>query len=441
MRRSILAFSLGLLGVAACGGSSDNGSADMASSLPNFGALARGGYLMKGLVDCAGCHTSDPTKLFAGGNKFDLDNDGHYVYSRNLTPDPKTGLKLTEEQFLTVMRTGEDFHHPGTILMVMPWANYRWMSTDDLKAIYAVLQQLPAVENEVPDSNKGPFATVAPIPFPKTYNEGEEVRPLPPEEGPDPFDPTKTAPVPDPGHAVRGAAIVPLAYQKMPGFFSRTAAEQASFGRGAYLVNAGVCSECHTNRGGYSRVIELGADFLKVPPDYFLTGGTVFAVPPSLNPVLKQTRTMAANLIGPSGFFNEPGMTYLKFAAVIQTMSHADDDPPMPLGFPMPASSLRTLSADDLLDIYTYLKILAEEYDRSKQVDKVTQSYARYCTGQSDCGPTETCFVDASSDKKVNNQCVGRACESDDDCDACQKCSAKACVQPSADDACLRTGR
>lgn len=414
----------------------------MGGELPSFGQLGRGSYLLKALTDCGGCHTADPTKVFGGGNKFPIDAEGHFVYSRNLTSDPTTGMTLTEEQFIEVMRTGADFHNPGQVLLVMPWPNYRWMTTDDLKAIYQVLKFLPPVVNAVPNDDKGVAALGTPVPFPSDYNDGEETRRLPAETSQVPLGPPNTqTPIPDPGNAVRGAAIHPLSYAKMPNFFKRTAAEQASFGRGSYLATAAACNDCHTNKDGLSRSFTPGPDFLRVPADAYLTGGTVFAVPPPLNPVLKQTRTMGSNLIGSSGFFNEPDMTFLLFAEIIQTMTHADDTPPLGIGWPMPADHFRNLSESDLLDIYTYMKILAEDYDHTGQLDKITQDQARYCTTSAECANGETCFVDASADKVVNNQCVGKSCSSDDDCDACQTCDSGACAAPSPAAACLSKGR
>jgi mono/diheme cytochrome c family protein len=436
VRRRWLAGGLVMaLGHAGC--SSDQPAA---SSVDLFG-ISRGAYLVGDLIDCGGCHTSDPTKPFGGGVKFPVDSAGHYVYSRNLTSDPKTGLKLTEDEFVKALQTGEDFTNHGQALLVMPWPNFRWMATDDLKALYAFLKALPPVDNAVPPDNKGPAGMQGPVPLPAQYNEGEEARPLPPQTAPVPLAPPGTpTDVPDPDHAVRGAAIMPLSYAKMPNFYKRTAEEQAAFGRGSYLVNAAVCSDCHTNKGGSSRSFAPGPDFLKIPADSYLIGGATFSVPGPLNPLLKQTRTMSANLIGTSGYFNEPKTTYLSFAAIIDAMAHVDDSPPLPIGWPMPADHFRKLATGDLSDIYTYMKILAEDYDHTGQTDKSTQGQARYCTGNADCQAGETCFVDPSASKTVNNQCVGKACMDDSECGACQKCAASTCQPPAASDACLATG-
>jgi hypothetical protein len=43
-------------------------------------------------------------------------------------------------------------------------------------------------------------------------------------------------------------------------------------------------------------------------------------------------------------------------------------------------------------------------------------------------------------DPTIGNECVGRACMADADCDACQTCDAGACVAPTPDSACLQSG-
>jgi len=425
-----------MLGCAGCSSSSSpSGVTGTATGDP-----AQGEYLVTALIDCAACHTSDPTKPFAGGTQFPIDNAGHFVYSRNLTPDPATGLKLTEDQFIQALQTGEDFTNHGQALLVMPWPNLRWMTTDDLKALYAFLQGLPPVSNAVPADNKGPAGAQGPVPLPTTYNEGEEPRPLPPVNSPDPLGPPGApTTTPDPGNAVRGAAILPLAYAKMPNFANRTPEEQASFGRGSYLVNAAACSDCHTNKNGSSRNMTPGSSFLQIPADSYLIGGATFSDPTALNTVLKQTRSMSQNLIGKAnGYFGSH--TYLQFASEIDAMAHTDNNPPLSMGWPMPADLFRNLREQDLIDIYTYMRILAEDYDHTAQADKATQDPARFCKSNSDCQSGQTCSVDSSSSKTVNNQCLTKTCATDADCDACQTCTNKSCAAPSASSSCLTSG-
>lgn len=75
------------------------------------------------------------------------------VYAANLTPDDETGIgRWSEDEFLRAMRSGQ---HRGDaaarpILPPMPWMNLAGQSDDDLRAIFAYLQSVPALHNEVP---------------------------------------------------------------------------------------------------------------------------------------------------------------------------------------------------------------------------------------------------------------------------------------------------
>jgi hypothetical protein len=404
-------------------------------------AVSRGAYLVGSLIDCGGCHTSDPSAPFGGGTQFPIDDAGHYVYSRNITTDPATGMTLTQDQFVEMMQTGKDFRNPGQSLLVMPWPNFRWMTVGDLQAIYQFLQVLPTASNAVPADNKGPLASQGPVPLPTEYNEGEETRPLPPTNSPDPLGaPDASTATPDPGNAVLGAAILPLAYAKMPNFYNRTPEEQASFGRGSYLVNAAACGECHTNVNGNSRSVTPGPTYLQIPAAAYLIGGTTYSVPPTLNTVLGETRSMSQNLVGAmNGYFNDP-TTYESFLDEITALAHTDDANPLPLGWPMPADLFRTLAEQDLIDIYTYMKILTEDYDHTGQADTATQDPARYCTTAAQCQSGQTCFVDSSSAKTVNNQCLTSKCMVDSDCNTCQTCTNNTCQAPAATSTCITQG-
>jgi hypothetical protein len=73
-------------------------------------------------------------------------------FTRNLTPDTATGLgSWTEDIFIKAIRTGKDMGEGRDILPPMPWPEYRNMSDADLKAIFAYLKSLPAIDNAVPD--------------------------------------------------------------------------------------------------------------------------------------------------------------------------------------------------------------------------------------------------------------------------------------------------
>jgi mono/diheme cytochrome c family protein len=75
------------------------------------------------------------------------------VYSANLTPDKETGLgNWSEQMFVNAMRKGLHMGVEGRpILPPMPWPEVRNLTDEDLKAVFAFLQSIPAVHNPVPD--------------------------------------------------------------------------------------------------------------------------------------------------------------------------------------------------------------------------------------------------------------------------------------------------
>lgn len=73
-------------------------------------------------------------------------------FTRNLTPDQATGLgSWTEEMFINTIRRGKHQGEGRDLLPPMPWPNYAQATDDDLKAIFAYLQSIPAIDNAVPD--------------------------------------------------------------------------------------------------------------------------------------------------------------------------------------------------------------------------------------------------------------------------------------------------
>jgi len=138
--------------------------------------IGYGSYLVNAASDCAGCHSS-AAGFLAGGSPFALDRNGHVVFARNLTPDPMTGMHLTEDQFVEALRTGRDFH-PGSagMMVVMPWLFFRWAGDGDLRAIYAYLRAIPPASNAVPPDAKAGLGLPPAIPFSGTYDEGDVAR-------------------------------------------------------------------------------------------------------------------------------------------------------------------------------------------------------------------------------------------------------------------------
>ena len=72
-------------------------------------------------------------------------------FAINLTPDKVSGMGAWDQaRFIKAMRTGKHFGEAGPILPPMPWRDLANMTDDDLKAVWAYLQSIPPVKNEVP---------------------------------------------------------------------------------------------------------------------------------------------------------------------------------------------------------------------------------------------------------------------------------------------------
>ena len=108
--------------------------------------VQRGIYLIS-VADCMGCHSAWEAKInagaFAGGNAIRL--AGEVTFSANITPDPSAIGAWTAELFTQVIRSGKS----GTLRPVMPWAAYRNMSDEDLRAIFLALREVAPVRHFV----------------------------------------------------------------------------------------------------------------------------------------------------------------------------------------------------------------------------------------------------------------------------------------------------
>ncbi|HEY1272326.1 MAG TPA: c-type cytochrome, partial [Terriglobales bacterium] len=120
--------------------------------------VRHGAYLVT-MAACGDCHTSMvkgqpvPGMDFAGG--FPLIGPWGNVASANLTPDPSGIQYYDESLFLQVMRTG--FVKARKLNSIMPVAEYRNLTDDDLKAIFAYLRTLKPVKHRV-DNTEVPSA-------------------------------------------------------------------------------------------------------------------------------------------------------------------------------------------------------------------------------------------------------------------------------------------
>lgn len=126
---------------------------------PKTDKLAYGKYLVNAAA-CNDCHTAHlkgkPVgEPFAGGFEFKFP-DGAILRSRNITPHPTSGIgHWSEEQFVARFKQYLDEDYIRTPIKgpheitVMPWAMYAGMEEYDLKAIFAYLQSIPAVDKTI----------------------------------------------------------------------------------------------------------------------------------------------------------------------------------------------------------------------------------------------------------------------------------------------------
>lgn len=370
--------------------------------------VGQGSYLVNAVADCGSCHDSTGAdggrRFLAGGQRFALPQaQGVEVYARNLTPDPNSGLTLTEDQFLLIMQTGTDKKNPSSSLLVMPWFEYRWMTADDLKAVFAYLKAIPPETNDVPGDQK---ADVPRVTFPSTFGDGDVARPLLP-------DSTRDA-----DGVLRGLTIQPLA---QPDLSAQPPHVQSLFGRGSYLVNAvGRCNECHTNPARDPRTY-------RVNTAAYLTGGMVFTADGGV-PTPNLKRSMSRNLTGALNGYAAP---FTEFVATFAT-GHRGGRTAEPIAWPMPTWALRHLTTSDLEALYTYLRLVPR---RAGVADKLTVGPVLACTTVMDCkGAQPACDTRAG-------ECVGGSCDAmTSPCGACQVCATNVCVAPPAMSACLSSG-
>ena len=145
--------------------------------------VARGAYLVQ-TMGCNDCHT--PLKLGARGPEPDMSRalTGHPVelemppapalppgpwgwvaaatntafagpwgvsFTANLTPDVETGLGAwTEQMFIDTMRTGRHQGKGRPVLPPMPYQIIAAATDEDIRSIFAYLQSLTPVHNQVP---------------------------------------------------------------------------------------------------------------------------------------------------------------------------------------------------------------------------------------------------------------------------------------------------
>lgn len=74
-------------------------------------------------------------------------------YAANLTPDSTTGIGAwTADVFIKTLRTGKHLGQEGgrMILPPMPWPSIAQLTDEDLRLMFAYLQSIPPIKNQVP---------------------------------------------------------------------------------------------------------------------------------------------------------------------------------------------------------------------------------------------------------------------------------------------------
>lgn len=161
---------------------------------PAADSVARGKYLVT-TSGCNDCHT--PFKMGPAGPEPDMDRmlSGHpeglvmppppqlpegpwlatvaatntawsgpwgVSFTANLTPDTETGLgRWTLRNFVDTIRSGRHLGRGRPILPPMPYPMYKHFTDEDFAAIFAYLQTIPAVRNQVPEPLPPPAAAQA----------------------------------------------------------------------------------------------------------------------------------------------------------------------------------------------------------------------------------------------------------------------------------------
>lgn len=120
----------------------------------NFSTVKRGLYLTR-VGDCEACHTVAGQPAYAGNRA--LPTPFGTIYSANLTPDPDTGLgDWDADAFYRAMDEG--VRRDGKRLYpAFPYTHFTYVTREDSDAIFAYLQTLEPVRNEIREPELPPL--------------------------------------------------------------------------------------------------------------------------------------------------------------------------------------------------------------------------------------------------------------------------------------------
>jgi nicotinate dehydrogenase subunit B len=119
-------------------------------------AIVARGEKLAHVGNCAGCHTAQGGRPFAGGRP--LETPFGTVFTTNITPDPETGIgRWSRKAFVRALREG--VARNGDLLYpAFPYDHFTHASDPDIDALYAFLMTRPAVQARAPANRlKEPF--------------------------------------------------------------------------------------------------------------------------------------------------------------------------------------------------------------------------------------------------------------------------------------------
>lgn len=265
--------------------------------------IKRGEYLTK-LGDCIACHTEKGGKAFAGG--YPIKTPFGTIYTPNITPDKTNGIGgWSEKDFIKAMRHGKlpqgHYYYPA-----FPYIYFNTISDEDLKAIKAYLDVIPAVAQKNKENDLA-------FPFSWRFLQSGWRLLFFDDNGPYKNNPDKSS----------------------------------EWNRGKYLVDGlGHCSMCHTpSHYIFSKKWVLAAPI----KSKYLTGGTVdgYFAPNITSAFLKNVTLQEITDV-----FKKDKL--IGGGAVIGPMKDANHD------------SLRYLTANDIKAILIYLKSVPDKTETKK---------------------------------------------------------------------------
>jgi hypothetical protein len=285
--------------------------------------LARGKYLVDGVLWCATCHSEidwskRPLEAVAGtrfgghifGPEFGLPAPFRVV-APNISPDPDFGAgKWKDADFARALRRGIG-HDGRTLFDMMPYDEFSHLSDEDLASVIVYLRSVPPVHLQRPQTS-----------LPEQMTKGLQ-----------PIAAADQVPEPDQSDRVH---------------------------YGSYLVTAGQCRWCHTPVGEKDELL-TGMDF---------SGGHTFSGP--FGPHGRQVVDLATLNLTP----DPSGIPYFDKATFVKALRTGHVGARQ-LSTLMPWSNFRNLTDDDLAAIFAYLRTLTPVKHRVDNTEPPT--YCKVC--------------------------------------------------------------